>query len=359
MRNKKLFFGILWFIAQVSFAQEVAPGAELIKASVEDGEKLVAAYLRPLNKAIIFSLGESNYQAFPYKNKQGLSVGFKTVFLVAPPAQRVYDVTTLGLETLEPADPNRVHAQTILGDSLETITLQSTKKDPTGRPYYSFETPGGSGYPGFPLPYIELTYRKGRFNFSGGMIPLVSVPTTDLKIIMFKGSVNYNLTPLVNFLPEEKTEWSVGISSAYFHGYTLLNIEPGGIVLSPLATLTGDTTGPYDNQKFLLYYFSGSAYTYLAHRLAKHWRVFGGMGFVYGSAILKLVGRYPVYKTAPGGMVSVVAEDIVDPLFVREFYGQPYAEAGIRGDWKRFYVQLQGNVGIYSGGSLALGYKIF
>ena len=86
---------------------------------------------------------------------------------------------------------------------------------------------------------------------------------------------------------------------------------------------------------------------------------FGGIGFVGGQSSLKLVGKYPIYTSDPTGSVSVVAEDVEDPLDIQDTYSQPFAEAGIRGDWKHFYVQLQGNLGIYSGGGLTVGYKIF
>jgi len=358
MKNK-IFLLLMLFSVVTGVAQNVAPAGDLIQGSLNDANKLIDAYTTPMHKGVIFSMGQMNYTGFGLKGEKKFSVSLKTIFLFSPQTDRTYDVTKLQLETLEPADPNNTKAQTIFGDSTSTITLQSKDKDLLGRPLYSFKTPTGSGYPGFPIPYIDVNYKWRSFSFSAGFIPLVPVPTTDLNIFMIRGGVAYNLAPLTGFLDEKKFEWSVSATGGYFHGFADLHITPEGLSVSLNVTPSGQHNGPYDNQQFLLDYIAAGGATHLAYRFKKHWRVYGGTGYTWGMSHLQIVGRYPVYTSDPTGTVSLIAEDIDDPVDLTGQFGQFYGEAGIRGDWKHFYFQLQGSAGSYSGIGFGVGYKVF
>ncbi|NPA46711.1 MAG: hypothetical protein GXO24_05795 [Chlorobi bacterium] len=336
-------------------AQETAQTGDLIQGGVADANKLVDAYIAPLNKALIYSLGEFNYTGFNRFGDKKFSVGFKTVFLISPESDRTYHVNALNLETLEAEDPNNDEAQTIFGDSTSYIYIQSKKKSQfTGEPAFKFKSPTGSGYPGFPIPYIDLNYSTAKWNFSLGLIPLVPVPTTDLNIFMVRGAAQYNLTSAIG-LDEKKHEISVATSAGYFHGYSLLDVKPSGVTVN--ASTSGNQSGPYDNQKLLLDYTSFSLATHYAYLFGKHYRIYVGGGMVAGNSSLKLVGTYPIYESDPTGSFSVVAEDIDDPLDIQNAYFAAFGEAGIRADWKKWYLQLQANIGNYTGGSLGIGYK--
>ena len=353
MKAKTFLLVLVNLFLGTALAQETSQTGDFIQGGIADGNKLIDAYTAPLNKAVIFSLGESGYAGFYLAGNNKFSIGIKTVFLMAPESERTFHVNDLGLQTLEASDPHNDKAQTIFGDSTSYVYIQSKRKI-LGQPAFKFKSPTGSGYPGFPIPYIDMHYHAGNWNLSLGVIPLVPVPTTDLNIFMVRTGLQYNLTSLAG-LNGDRSELSATASAAYFHGYSYLDVKPGKVSANSL--IPGSHNGPYDNQRFLIDYTSFSLSTHYAYLLGKHWRIFAGAGVVGGTSSLKLKGTYPVYETDPSGTVGIVAKDIEDPLDIPNFYGTAFAEAGLRADWNKWYLQFQGNLGNYMGGSLALGYK--
>jgi hypothetical protein len=135
-------------------------------------------------------------------------------------------------------------------------------------------------------------------------------------------------------------------------------VQPSGVTVN--VSFSGNHSGDYDNQKltvdYLTFYFS----SHYAHPIVKRWKIFGGGGFVFGLSSIKMLGTYPIYQSDPaGGFVSVVATDVTDPLDIQSNYAQVYGEIGVRADWNKVYLQLQGSIGKYSGASMGVGYKIF
>ena len=351
MKTKILFVLLVFVTGQAVLGQQTSQTGDLIQGGINDGNKLVDAYTEPLNKAVVYSLGEFNYTGFRHYGDKKFSIGFKTIFLVAPVSDRTYHINELNLQTLEAEDPHNDEAQTILGDSTSYVWIASKEKI-LGQPAFKFKSPTGSGYPGFPLPYIDFNYRNGNWNFGLGIIPLVPVPTTDLNIFMLRGSVERNL---LSGEKDRKTEWTIKMGFGYFHGYSLLNVKPGKVVIN--GSYNSQQSGDYDNQKLLIDYASFSFASHYAYYLSKHWRVYGGAGLVLGGSSIRMVGTYPVYESDPMGIVSVVATDVEDPLNIQKPYVTVFGEAGLRADWNRWYLQFQTHLSFYMGGSLAFGYK--
>ena len=349
---------LLWLLLSLGLlAQETGQTGNLIKGGIADGNKLVDAYTKPLNKAVIFSLGQMSYTGFAREGDRRFSVGLQTVYLMAPRNERTYNINDLHLETLEAENPDNARAATILGDSLLQNTLVSKKKDLFGRPLIKFKTPGGTGYAGFPVPALNLTYRTPVWAVHFGALPLVPVPTTDLKIFMLRGAFHFNLASKLDFIDAGKSAWDVAVAYAYFHGYSHLDVRPDGVVT--LFNPTGNHNGPYDNQRLLVDYQSFSAATRYARYLGKHWQVFAGLNAVFGLSNLQLKGKYPVYLTDPLGGISITATDVEDPLDLRSSYGGVFVQTGLRADWSRWALLLQADLSQYSGLSFRLSYKLW
>lgn len=353
---KKIFI-LFIFLLLTPFlkAQDASGTGSLIQGGLEDGNKLVKAYLAPLNKAILFGLGQQNYQGFRANDNHKWTFGIQSILLLAPPEEKVYDVNALGLQTLEASDPHHSIAQTVLGDSTKYIYIQSKKRDLLGRPLFKFKSPKGYGYPGVAVPYLNLS-RRGTFStYSIGFIPPAPVPTTGLTVYMLKVAMQWNLGGLLGLLNPEKTEWVVNFNYAYGHGYDKLNVKPGNVYTT--VTVSGHLAGPYDNQKLLIDYHSIGLSSYLVGHLSEKWRLFAGGGMTGGISSIRMIGRYPIYKSDASGTFAIVAEDVDDPLNITTSAAQWFVEGGIRAEWKRFYLQLQGDYGLYYGGGLQLGYK--
>jgi hypothetical protein len=229
MKIKKNLSVVLFLGFLSLYAQETSSTGNLIQGGIEDGNKLVDAYISPLNKAIIFGLGQYNFAGF--SEKRSFSLGIKTGFLIPPGADRTYHINNLGLETLEAENPADDEAQTVLGDSTSYVKIVSKKKDLFGNPLYSFKSPRGSGYPGVPLIYLDLNYATSEWSVSAGLVPFVTVPTTDLNVFLLKLNYNYNLAGVI-WGNSQNRQWAVGGGISYFHGFSRLDVQPSGVTVN-------------------------------------------------------------------------------------------------------------------------------
>ncbi len=352
---KKIYFFFLGFLTLHLSAQYYGNSAEYIKLGLEDANTLIGAYTKPANQILIQSLSGGQYVAFNKNGHKRLSIGLQAIYLQTPASLRTYNLNDLPLQTVEAEDPNDADAQTILGDSLKTVTIVSKKKDLLGRPLFSFESPKGSGYPGVVLPFLSVHYTVGKHGVAHfGFIPLVKVPTTDLNVFMVRLGYQQDLLQWFHWLDDDKFDLSLSLTYGYFHGYEDLDITPEGVHVN--VSMTGSHTGPYDNQRFLLDFHSAGLGTHFGWHANKILTLYAGTNLSAGSASLQLKGRYPVYQSA-GSVVSVVATDIDDPLNVQDSAVLFGFESGVYFDWNKVNLHLGINFGKYTGGQFALAYK--
>ncbi len=353
----KKFITLLSIILSLqSYSQYLVDTGALIQGGVEDGEKLVEAYIKPLNKAIVFGLSDVTYTKIKRDDDHYLDINVKLAYINIPQEDWTFDVTKLNLKNFEPKDSDKVMAQTVFGDSLKSITLVSKDKDLLGRPLIEFDTPTGSQKSAMPLPFLGATYRLKYTNLSLNFIPYVPVPDSDFKVGMVGMAVQQDLAMFVKSLRDKPFGISLQGSGAYLYGHSDLHIEPGGIT-SPIS-ITMHTTGPYDNQEINIAYTSFNFGTYFNYNLGKHIDVFAGGGYNLGTSKIMVTGTYPVYVSDPTGMGSVVAEDIKDPLDINNSFSRTKLDFGVRGDWKRLFFQVNYSPNTYGGLGFNIGYKM-
>ncbi len=354
--KKYVFFISLFVLNQTLLAQNLINTGALIQGGVEDGQKLVEAYIKPLNKAIVFGLSDVDYTQIRRKRSHRLVLSLKLAYISIPSTDLNFDVTKIGLKNFEPKDPGKVMTPTVFGDSLKYVTLVSKEKDLFGRPLIEFNTPGGSQKSAMPLPFLGGTYRLKYTNLSVSFIPYVTVPDSDFKVGMFGAGVQQDLALFIQSLRNKKYGLSVQAAGAYLYGHSDLDIQPGQIY-SPV-TISGQATGPYDNQVVDINYISLNLATYFNYDLTQHFSLFAGTGFNTGSAHIQVKGTYPVYVADPTGTGAVVADDVYDPIDISETFSRQKHIIGARGDWSHFYIQLNYNIADYGGLGLNLGYKM-
>jgi len=353
---KKIFVLLLLLVVPGIYAQDLLNTGALIQGGVEDGNKLVEAYVKPLNKAIVFGLSDVTYTKIKKDQKHRLLLSVKLAYVGIPQEDLSYDVTKLDLKHFEPKDADKIMAQTVFGDSLQSITLVSKEKDLLGRPLIEFNTPTGSQKSGMPLPFLSATFRLKYTNLSFNAIPYINIPDSDFKVGMLGVGVQQDLAMFVKSLQDIPFGISIQASGAFLYGHSDLDIQPGGIT-SPV-TINGSTPGPYDNQEISINYTSINLGAYVDYDLTEHFSVFAGAGFNAGSSNIKVTGTYPVYTTDPTGFLSVDVDDVHDPLDISNTFSREKFELGVRGDWNRFFVQLNYNMSTYGGIGLNLGYKL-
>lgn len=353
---KKIITLLTIFVTIQIHSQYLVDTGSLLQGGIDDGSKLVEAYVKPLNKAIVFGLSDVTYSKIRKKDKYHLEINLKLAYINIPQNDWTFDVKKLNLKNLEPKDPNKVMAQTIFGDSLKSIKLVSKNKDLLGRPLFEFNTPTGSQKSGIPLPFAGATLKLKYTNISLNFIPYVPIPDSDFKIGMLGLAVQQDMGMFVKALQEKAYGISVQGSGAFLYGNSQLDIKPNGIT-SPI-TITGHTSGPYDNQEINIFYFSYNIATYFDYTFGKHINLFAGAGYNLGTSNIKVIGTYPVYKSDPAGTGSVVGEDIDDPLDIKNSFNRTKFDFGVRGDWKHLFFQVNYSPSIYGGLGFNLGYKL-
>lgn len=353
---KRILFFLLTGVLLNLQAQKVINTGSLIQAGLEDGAKLVDAYVTPINKAIIFGLSDVSYTKIKKDQPHRFLLSVKLAYVSIPNEDLSFDVNKIGLENLEPKDPAKHITPTIFGDSTNVITLVSKQKNFFGNPLIEFDTPKGGQQSAIPLPFFSVNYRMDYTNLSVHLIPYVQVPDSDIKVAMLGFNIQQDLSVFIKSLKESNFGISLQAGASYLYGDAKLDVKPDGIY-SPV-TISGNTTGPYDNQELNINYTSFIVGAYTDYQINKIFTVFAGAGFNLGTSNIDLTGTYPIYTADPTGTGSVVGEDIDDPLQLSGTYQRVKFDIGTRADFNKFFIQLNYNISTYGGLGLNLGYKL-
>ncbi len=353
---KKIFVLLVIMIFTQTFAQNLGYTGKLIQGGVEDGEKLIKAYIKPLNKAIVFGMsGVSFMKAQNSIDEKKFFGGIKTVVMQIPKEDLLYDVSKLGLKYIEAKDPTKTMAPSVFGDSIRTIRLASKTHDLFGRPLYEFDAPTGKETNIMPLPYLTVGYRMKKSVFSINLIPYIKVPTTDMNIGMLGLSYQQDLSAFIEALDNKNYGLDIQGGYSLMYGHEKLSVKPDGVYIPVSVTL--HQTGPYDDQKINIFYNSISLNIYGHYTLNNKFTFFAGTGLVSGTTNIKVLGRYPVYGEDPSHTGAVIGEDIDDPININENYSQMLMELGAQVEWKRILVQMKYNIAHYGGFGINLSYK--
>lgn len=338
-------------------AQQIINSGNLIQGGIDDGEKLIQAYLTPINKAIVYGLSDVTYTKFKTEtDAKKFTISVKMAYVPIPTEDITYDVSKLDLQYIEAKDPTQTIAQSVFGSETSTITLASKQKDFLGRPLFQFESPAGGGKSALTLPFLGLNYRLDNTNVGLNLIPYVTVPDSDIKVAMVGLNLQQNLASFIEDLKDKPYGISLQGSYAYLFGNSDLYVRPEGVTVP--VTLNGSTTGPYDNQKSKINYSSIQLGTYFDYTVAEKYTFFGGVAYNMGASRIQVLGTYPIYGEDPSHTGAVVADDIEDPIDIKQNFNRMKFELGARADWKRVYVQLNYNIATYGGLGINIGYKM-
>ncbi len=356
--KKRTFLFVFLFPLFTAFSQQVGGSGNFIQGGVEDGEKLIHAYITPINKTIVFGLSNTSYTKNRYREDQAkLLISLQLAYVNIPEEDKTYDISQLQLQYLEAKDPDQSIAQTVFGDSLKSVVIATKKKDIFGRRLFEFNTPTGGQANAIPLPHIGLTYRMKKTNLDFGLIPYVKIPDSDLKLGMLRAGFQQNLTAFIESLQESPLGLNLQASAGIFYAHTPLNVKPEGFFI-PISPITGSHTGPYDNQELNIFYTSFQLSFYVNYTLFDTIDLFAGAGYNMGNSRILLSGKYPVYVADPTGSASLVADDVVDPLDMEDAFSRIKYDMGARFDFSKFYLQLNYNMTTYGGVSAGFGYKL-
>jgi hypothetical protein len=338
---KKLFLlTILLEFANVFYAQ-ILQSSQFVQGSIKDGEKLMQAYLWPVEKSFNSLHASDAFQLFEGKHSWRISVNVMAA--VVPKRDRTYDVNKLQLENFEPANPAQHIAQTFGGtkDSILLQTKDKYKVPSFSWPFYqekpvaTFYTPTGVTSV-VPFASLGLTHEGKSLILSGNTLFIPSFVLGG-KAMLFAGGLQAQL----------KIYKGLSVLSS-FHG-TFLHAYPH------IYPKNGDSS-EYKNQLFYIHSFAipvGMAYQFaLSEHLAFY--VAGGRNFAWTET--GLLGTYPVYKSDPTNTYNVVFDKIKDPIRYYRDNSDFFLMIGSGYNFNRFGFALNAYLGSYQSMHLRISY---
>lgn len=126
---------------------------EILKAGIDDAEKLGYAYLEPFGKMMGSSLNGGWYQSAKPHKTLGFNITLAASATLSPVDARTFDVTKLGLESITLKDPNDNLASTIAGNLESDPTMQILQS--SGQTV-EFDLPQGANIFIMPVPFLQV-----------------------------------------------------------------------------------------------------------------------------------------------------------------------------------------------------------
>ena len=359
--QKLLTILFLLFNASLSAQTFSVANLEIIKGSIADAEKVANAYLLPLERSLNASAAASTpYLIEAKSNKLIFRAGLEMEFIFAPTAHKSFDISSLGLEQFQPADPLQVVAQSFAGnDSQILLESKSNYKVPqTSFPFYREES------------LISLSTLGGRMN------PVI-LPVFNAGFSKNKWAVSLRGSPPIKFSDKTIGLWNAGLSLQYSPGkafdginneavslwlltsaqFTKLSYYP---MLIPDETKSGislqSNNGPYDDQALDITAFTIPFRIMLSQKIRKY-HVFAGAGLSYQASKVELKGRYPVYFADQANLFKIIVKDFTDPFDYNRRNFMFSLETGTTYDMGRFDLSGAVSFSKYLMITLAAGFK--
>ena len=344
-----LFF--FFFYSSMS-AQKLVLVGKLIQGGVTDGQRLLDAYLLPVNRAMMVGMNNSGFNGVYDQEGRRFSLSLNLSLIAIPSADKTFNVNDLGLESIEPKKKNNSIAQTAFGDS---STVQLVSKYGLGNlRYFSINTLEGSGQNTLPLPYLNGAFYLKKGGIGIQVIPPVVLPKSDIKLWMVGASFYQNLDGILPFLEKLPFNLHLGGGVFLFRGNADLDVKPDDVKVN--LPISNNTKGPYDNQELIIGYngFYGTAYATMQLDV---FTPFIGLGYNLGNATFDVNGTFPIYAKSQGSFVSVQARDIESPISSKEKYARLKLEVGGRFDFSRFFAQASYSFTPYGGLGSSVGIR--
>ncbi len=367
--RKIMLFSLVVFFSFSGKTQYLINSGDLIQGGVEDGVKLINAYILPMNRAMMTGMNNTAFMRTNYiDDNKHFNLSVRTSFVSIPEDDQTFNVIDLNLQNVHPEDPNNVIAQTVFGDSLSHITLVSnqTTYDTTQnqfplpptiveKPLFKINTLAGSGYQIMPIPYFNVAYRIKYTNLSVGFIPWITIPKSDVRVVLYSFSLQQDLAWFIKGLQDKPL--SINVLGGYYHFYahTNLNVQPQDVAFT--MPFTNHATGPYDNQEVKINYNSLFVSSIVSYTF-KNFTFFGLAGYNSGNSHVQVLGNYPIYIADKNGTASMTLEDVTDPMDETDTYSRMKFAAGFQFDFlKRFYIQANYTMANYGGFGAAVGFR--
>ena len=356
---KKLFYALVLLIgiAGKIDAQTMVHTGDMFQGGVNDGVKLVEYYIKPVNKAIISGINNTEYNNMRLyeDDKKRFSVSLRLSTIIIPEEDTKFRVDTMEFETIK-VDSGQ-YAQTVFGDTIGSVvfvskdsTLDTTGTFPnwsiTWKPVFRFNSPPGSGYRIMPIPYLQAGYNFGFGYLSVNLVPATPALGSDMSLLLFGVAWQQDLLP---FIKDKPFGLSAVAGFNTIKAWAHLHVEPD-------ANLVNFDKSDYDDQYIKVNYLNLYVSLYATYYLSEKISFYGGAGYTSGKSNISVLGTYPVYEKDPTGQVSVTVKNIKDPMENSEVtYNRMKFVLGTNVNLGSWYLQGNYTFADYAGMGFVLG----
>jgi len=328
---------------------QIIQSTQFVKGSISDGEKMLGAYLLPLERSFNV-IGGSGLVQFHQNNRQrkvNYSFGLQFVGAIAPESDKQFDVNELDLSEFEPNDATKTSTPTFAGngDIIQLGTRASYKTPTSTFPFYAskpiltLDSPEGMGSSLLTLANLTASICSKSWQLTVRAMPPIKVPNADGRIYSAGAAIQTEINTLFDALQK----FPVGITFLTGLQYTKLSLDPG-LAPDPSKTeisLQADN-GPYDNQKFNVISRAIPFELYF-NKQVKSFLIYAGAGFIIAKTTTELKGNIPLYQTDPTNTFQIIIEDFEDPISYSRQSNSLQANIGV----KYFYKSFGINTGFY------------
>lgn len=325
-----LIFSVLSFL---NVNGQIIQSLQPFKGSINDGSKLMQAYLLPLEKSFNAFNHSGLIQLSPKNDKTKYT--FKIFFqfmnnAITPQSDKQYDVNNLQLEEFKPSNPNKTIAQTFTGNE-NTIQLESktTYRSPstifpfyTDKPILTFNTPKGMMNT-MSFAAIGFGISNQSISFVIRSLPPLSLPGIDGKISLWGVAAQTKINKLFSKL--ESLPFDLMLTGGFER--ILLSVNPN---LKP-----ENSNNEEYNQEFFIKTNSIPIQIGISKNLTNRLGAFLSGGYNFAQSFTGLVGTYPLYKSDPTHNYNLTIDKIHDPIKFSRNNSNVFLNIGIGYYFKR------------------------
>lgn len=314
-----VIFSTLFIVNQTSFGQ-ISASSEFIKGLKSDAEKIISAYIHPLEKSMVQNGQLNGFVLFSNGLNQKWHFGFgldiQTTFVNKK--DQTYNVNALNLEEFELADSSEYLAQTIAGsdESIDLQTQQNVTVASTSYPFYkskpmlTLPTPEGYHLNLFPYPKLHLFAEKNGNVITLSGVPPLHLSTFSLGTFDFAGSFQLNMASICSALKDNFLHYYLTMGYNFNSLVYDLDVKPSE---SALTLSFENDRGPYEEQYFQLITQTIPISIKIALPLT-HFTIAAGLNYAYSMQEFNMIGNFPIYKVNAADSYQVIVRDLKDPI---------------------------------------------
>ena len=291
-----------------------------IRGGVEDGEKLIQAYLQPLGNAMGTDLNAGWYNTAKVHSTLGFDVTFTLSAAFVPQTDKTFDLADIGLKTLRIAEPSQpTNTPTFAGSRDKGPWLELAANNPIGGDdliLTRFQAHNGVDIPAYPLPMVKAAIGiPAGIEIMGRFLPRITYE--DMSLGMWGAGIKYDVLQHVPVLRKFPI-LNVSVMGAYtkVNSSSDINFQKSIYGSSHAGIPVVGGKDNYDNQNLEIQ-MQGFTTMALVSADLPVITFYGGLGYSRSLSTVDLLGDYPLIdsQNIEPGKIPIV--DVTDPIALK------------------------------------------